>query len=183
MANPEATPIHWRNGGIAVTLDFLAGLGGPWSLVLAPSQPTNGASGAPRETTLELGGVQASILESGGLTTYFYNTSVEGVIAGLICSDLDFQVQAPNMSNVPGPATVTVTDATGSCGVAVYGFFNSTWTAPGSDRCPGVLGEGATVGVGDAVVLRSTSDLSEHGFAFVLVGGGSFSGDLDVPIR
>jgi len=168
--------------GFNATIDATTG-----KVVGHSSNPTScptSTGGSSSGTNLGSSFALVSIHDASAGSNYYYNASVATASAGLVWSDLGFQVHTSSGGTATGPVNVTVTNAAASCAVAVYGMATSTWTQPtGPGACTsGTLGPNAPVQTGASVLLLSGSSLQSQGDRWVVLGQGSFSGSVSYSI-
>ncbi len=129
---------------------------------------TKGPGNTPLGSALAVGSASEGV--NGSANTFTF--AVVSASGGLTLNNLQFQVQNPSggVVSLTGP-TLIVTGLTGS-GVASYNMATGQWSA------------GGTLSVSNAMhfVLQTTSSLSGKGYTLVVLGSGSFSGQVAAAI-
>ena len=141
---------------------------------------TKGPGNTPIGTALAMSG----ITDNGPVgTNYYYNLTVQSASGGLQMQSMGFQVQTSTGGIVvPAAGKVTVLSIT-NCGLAVYTFATNSWANPASGACAGVtLGAGASVANGQSFSMSTTTNVGGQGDSLIIIGAGSFSGQVTNPI-
>ncbi len=129
---------------------------------------TKGPGNTPLGSALAVGPATEGV--NGSANTYTF--SIVSASGGLILNNLQFQVQNPSGGVVTlASPTIIVTGLTGA-GVASYNMATGVWSAGGT----------LTVTNAMHIVLQTTTNLATQGYNMVILGQGSFSGQVQAAI-
>ena len=129
---------------------------------------TKGPGNTPLGTALAVG--PAAEGTNGSANTFSF--AIVSASGGLTLSNLAFQVQNTGGNVVAMTAPTLIVTGLAGTGVASYNMATGTWTAGGS----------LTVTNAMHLVLQTTSVLAAKGYTLVVLGSGSFSGQVSANI-
>jgi len=133
---------------------------------------TKGPGSTPIGSAFSMGTINEQVAGS----NYYYNATVQEASPGMTWSNMIFQVQSAGGSVLNTATSVTVTNAAGTCNVALYTFSTSVWSVPASHCASGTTGGSALVGAGASLQLLASATLTNSGDRLVVVGQSSYSG-------
>jgi len=133
---------------------------------------TKGPGSTPIGSAFSIGTINEQVAGA----NYYYNSTVQESSPGMTWSNMIFQVQTAGGAVLGTATSVTVTNAAGSCNVALYTFSTSAWSVPASHCASGTTGGSALVGAGATVELLGSASYTNAGDNFVVVGQGAYSG-------